>query len=171
MLTKMLERMEKEVEMLKGNFEGFEKKGVFSCFSGIVQCMDIKLKLNLILTDICGLKNHFSLNEMSESLAGRDGIFELEKNLQDKKKQYERLSKKLKIPMTKKQREELMAKMEVCKSEAQQLYAEFMEKCSVKFPKIADISQQIQGYWDMSNKIIEQLQKQKNNKKITSAKV
>ena len=145
MYTETIKRMEKELAMLEENFKGFVKKGAISLFEEkrmIAKFINTKDRVN-------NLRYHATLNGINAAMKGTDGIIDLEKKIQQKKKEYERMRTILKMPMTDKQREEFVKKMKVRDFELKQLKFELMKQCEIKFPKMAEIMGEIQAYWDI----------------------
>ena len=170
MLTKALKKMEKEVMDLSKNFDNFARMGVFSSLTGSLDYAAVKIDLQTIMADIGFVYSTMQLDALSSALTGGKSLIELADELRDKQKHYENMKKRMKLPLTKNQREKLANEIEVCKQEGEQLYKKFFERCEKENPCLGRIVSKIQKYREESDNILKQIMEEKAKKNETKAR-
>lgn len=153
MFKKLLDNMEKETKLLVKNFEKFDKKGVFSSVQGQVKLASIKTKLMSILFDIEKLQMDSNFHLFMDELKGEPSIIELGQALNQVSLKSEKISKKLKLALTRKQRLTLMKELEIAQEEWEMLYTQFAQRCEEQYPSFLRVGKELMEYKKVATNI------------------
>ena len=167
MFDKMLKKLEEDRKKILKNFEIFEKKGIYSDYISPIKLTQIKLDLEgRIPLDLNSIEMRAGIQSVSASFGHSISIPQLGVELQKKQDNYERLLKLQKMPMTKKKKEELLKRIELCGEDLKESYTQFVDMCRARFPTMVSVYERLFNYWQISNEIISNEIKKSDQKGI-----